>query len=332
MKSDFRALVVEKLAGDDIKTSIKKLECSNLSQGDLTLKVLWSSLNYKDALAIQRNGKVVSSYPIVPGIDLCGIVEGTTGSKFVEGDRVIVSGYGLGVSSFGGFSEYARVPEAWAMHLPESLTPKEAMTLGTAGFTAALCLYALEKNDLEPARGPVIVTGASGGVGSIAVALLSHRGYHVVASTGKETAHQFLRELGANEILRREEISRDSNKALEKERWAGAIDPVGGISLASLLRSTKYGGSVAVCGLTGGTDFRSTVFPFIIRGVNLLGIDSVNCPMELRQEIWERLATNWRVSSGLLEKIGTIVKLDDVQEWLGRILSGQVTGRCVLEL
>jgi acrylyl-CoA reductase (NADPH) len=332
MAKSFRAIVVDKLDNGDTTTSIKSLEFSALPQGDVTINVSWSSVNYKDALAVTPSGNVVRSYPMIPGIDLSGTVEESSSPNFRRDDQVIVTGYGLGVSHFGGFSEYARVPADWVVPLPESMSPREAMTLGTAGFTAALSVYRLEENGLKPDKGSVVVTGASGGVGSIAVALMAHLGYDVAASTGKEASHQYLRDLGAREILSREATSADSAKALEKELWAGAIDPVGGKTLACLLRSTKYRGSVAVCGLTGGTYVPLTVFPFIIRGVNLLGIDSAYCPMDLRREIWRRLADTWKLSTAILEKIGKVITLEQLPQVLGSIRSGQISGRCIVNL
>ncbi|MBX6395064.1 MAG: acryloyl-CoA reductase, partial [Alicyclobacillaceae bacterium] len=288
MTEKFRALVAEKRE-ESISLEIRERTLEELPEGDVTIRVAYSSVNYKDGLATIPEGRVVRQYPIVPGIDLAGTVVDSRDPRFQEGDEVLVTGYELGVAHDGGYGEYARVPGDWVVPLPPGLTLREAMVLGTAGFTAALSVYRLEQNGLRPDRGPVLVTGASGGVGSVAVAILAKLGYSVAASTGKEAARDFLRKLGASEILSREEVSAESGKALEKERWAGAVDPVGGRTLAYLLRTTRYGGAVALSGLTGGNSVQTTVYPFILRGVSLLGIDSVYCPADVRREIWQRL-------------------------------------------
>lgn len=329
MDTRFRALVVDK-AEDSFSLEVKELTMEDLPEGEVTVRVAYSSVNYKDGLACIPNGRIVKSYPFVPGIDLAGTVTESRDARFREGDEVIVTGYELGVSHFGGFSEYARVPAEWVVPLPKGLSLKEAMAIGTAGFTAALSIQRLEENGLRPDGGPVIVTGATGGVGSTAVSMLSKLGYHVVASTGKRAEHEYLHTLGAKEILGRDEVT-DTSRPLQKERWAGAVDPVGGKTLAYLLSTTKYGGSVAVSGLTGGSDLVTTVFPFILRGVNLLGIDSVYCPMDVRKKLWERLASDLKPAN-LLESIGHETTLDGLPAATASILKGEIRGRTIVRL
>lgn len=329
MEKFFKAFVVDK-ANDVFSADTRTISLDDLPKGDVVVKVLYSSVNYKDGLASIPNGKIVRSYPFVPGIDLAGVVVSSSDSRFKEGDEIIATSYEIGVSHFGGFSEYARIPADWIVPLPKGLTLKEAMIYGTAGFTAALSVYQLEKSGLTPQKGKVLVTGATGGVGSIATAILAKRGYEVVASTGKESEHDYLKELGANEILTREEIIGEKLKPLDQQLWAGAVDPVGGKTLAAILSKIHYGGSVAVSGLTGGTDLPTTVFPFILRGVNLLGIDSVYCPMETRIKIWERMATDMKPE--VLEVIKHEVTLTELPQTLSSILKGEARGRTVLVL
>jgi acrylyl-CoA reductase (NADPH) len=325
----FRALVVEKTE-DLFSLNVKELTFDDLPQGDVTIRVAYSSVNYKDGLACIPNGRIVKSYPFVPGIDLSGTVVDSRDPRFREGDEVIVTSYELGVSHFGGFSEYARVPADWVVKLPQGLTLKEAMALGTAGFTAGLSIQRLEENGVNPDRGPVIVTGATGGVGSTAVAMLAKTGYHVAASTGKASEHEYLRKIGATEILSRDEVT-DTSRPLQKERWAAAVDPVGGRTLAYLLSATKYGGSVAVSGLTGGSEFAGTVFPFILRGINLLGIDSVYCPMDVRVQLWKRMASDLKPEN-LLDSIGYEITLEELPSTLSAILKGEVRGRTIVRM
>lgn len=326
----YRAFVVDK-RGDDFIAEVRTLDESSLPPGDVTIRVQWSSVNYKDGLASIPNGRVVRTYPMVPGVDLAGVVVESSDPRFRPGQGVVVIGYDLGVAHPGGFAELARVPGDWVVQLPEGLTAKEAMALGTAGFTAALSIEALEQHGLRPGNGPVIVTGATGGVGSIAVAMLAKLGYTVAASTGKASEHDYLRELGATEILSREEVSAPSNRPLESERWAGAVDPVGGDTTAYLLRTMKYGASIALSGLTGGRELHTTVIPFILRAVNLLGIDSVWCPRETRVRVWQRCATDLKPPR-LLETIAHEIDLDGLPVVLDAILKGQVRGRTLVRL
>ena len=278
LPDSFRALVAEK-QDDDVARGIQDLRADDLPDGDIVVRVDWSSVNYKDALAVSPKGRVAQISPLVPGVDLAGtVVEGEG-----EGSEVIVHGHDLGVAHHGGFAEYARVPGEWVVPLPDGLSSRQAMALGTAGFTAGLSVQRLEEHGVEPGDGPVLVLGASGGVGSTAVGILAARGFEVVAATGKPDEADWLRELGASEVLSREETSEESKKPMESERWAAVVDPVGGKALAYALRTTKYGGAVAASGLTGGTSLETTVFPFILRAVSLLGVDSVNTPDDVRR-------------------------------------------------
>lgn len=330
MSIQFRAFVVNKTA-ESFASGIKNLTLDDLPQGEVLVKVAYSSVNYKDALASIPEGKIVRNYPFIPGIDLSGVVEESSDSRFRPGDEVIATSYEIGVSHYGGFSEYARLKADWLVPLPTGLTLKEAMALGTAGFTAALAVHQLEKNGLKPENGPVLITGASGGVGSVAISILSKLGYTVAASTGKEDEHAYLKSLGATDILSRQEIAAESSRPLEKERWAGSVDAVGGSTLAYLLRTTRYGGSIASCGNTGGPNFSTTVFPFILRAVNLLGIDSVNCPMELRRQLWQNLASDYKPTL-LLDGIGHETSLEELPQALTSILHGGVRGRTIVRI
>ncbi|MGE7835620.1 NADPH:quinone oxidoreductase family protein [Viridibacillus arvi] len=325
----FKALVVNK--DDDFTVKVNELTLKDLPDGDVLIKVSYSSINYKDSLATIPNGNIVNTYPFVPGIDLAGIVVSSNDPRFQEGDEVIATSYEIGVSHFGGYSEYARIPANWIVPLPKGLTLKEAMVIGTAGFTAALSVLRLEENSVSPEKGKILVTGATGGVGSFAISILSTLGYQVEASTGKESEQEFLRSLGATSIVSREEVFDGKIRALGKQKWAAAVDPVGGEPLASLLSQIQYGGSVAVSGLTAGTKLPTTVFPFILRGINLLGIDSVYCPMETRLKVWDRLASDFKPEN--LEKfIQQEVTLQQLPEVLPTLLKGQAKGRTLVKL
>lgn len=326
----FRALVVNK-KDDAFDVAVQRLDESSLPPGEVTIRVEWSSVNYKDGIAVVPSGRIIRSFPMTPGVDLAGTVVSSASSRFSAGQKVVVTGYDVGVSHPGGFAELARIPADWVMPLPTGLTTKEAMAIGTAGLTSALSVEALEHNGLRKDQGPVIVTGATGGVGSTAVSMLAQLGYTVAGSTGKESEHGFLRALGATEILSREDVSAESNRPVETERWAGAIDPVGGATTAYLVRTTKYGGSVALSGLTGGGTVNTTVFPFILRGVNLLGIDSVFCPMERRLRVWNRLGGDLK-PHGLMESIAVETDLDGVVAVAEQIRAGKVRGRTLVRL
>ncbi|MEC1520499.1 acryloyl-CoA reductase [Neobacillus niacini] len=329
MKEDFKALVVNK-SESDFTVGIKPISLNDLPAGEVLIKVAYSSINYKDGLASIPEGKIVRSYPFVPGIDLAGVVVSSEDPRYREGDQIIATSYEIGVSHYGGYSEYARVPADWIVPLPDGLSLKEAMIYGTAGLTAALSVQRLEENGLSPEKGKVLVTGATGGVGSIAVAILAKRGYDVVASTGKESEHEYLHKLGAKEVVSRDEVYNGKVKALDKQLWAGAVDPVGGESLAAILSKLQYNGSVAVSGLTGGGNVPTTVFPFILRGINLLGIDSVYCPMEVRKVLWERMANDFKPE--VLESISKEIRLDELPTTLPLILQGKARGRFIVRL
>jgi acrylyl-CoA reductase (NADPH) len=318
-----RALVAER-RDDEVTRELRELSADELGDGDVVVRVKWSSVNYKDALAVSPKGKVAQISPLVPGVDLAGtVVDG--------GEQVIVHGYDLGVAHHGGFAEYARVPSEWVVPLPSGLSARQAMALGTAGYTAGLSVQRLEDHGVTPEGGPVLVLGASGGVGSTAVGILAARGYEVHAATGKPDEADWLRELGAAEVLSREETSAESKRPMGSERWAAVVDPVGGAALAYALRTTRYGGAVAASGLTGGTSLETTVFPFILRSVSLLGVDSVNTPMEERRRVWERLAGDLR-PKGLDDSITREISLDDVDPFLDEILQGKGVGRTVVRV
>jgi putative YhdH/YhfP family quinone oxidoreductase len=329
MKDSIRAYVLEGTP-DQVKGEAREFPSERLPERDVTIRVLYSSINYKDAMIAAGQGRMVRQFPHIPGVDLAGEVEEDRKGKFKSGERVLVTGYDLGVAAFGGYAEYARVPADWVVPLPKGLTEWEAMALGTAGFTAMLSVMALERNGLRPDQGPVLVTGSTGGVGSIAVDILAAAGYRVAASSGKPDMKEFLTKLGAAEILTREQVLDASPKPLLKETWAGAVDNAGGDTLSYLLRTTKTGGSVALCGLVHGNQLNATVYPFILRGVNLLGIDSVNCPMPLRLEAWGRLAGKDKPRH--LKEIGHTIGLDDLPRCFQELLAGGARGRYVVQL
>ncbi|SER35643.1 putative quinone oxidoreductase, YhdH/YhfP family [Gracilibacillus ureilyticus] len=326
----FEALVVNK-EEDQFSVNIQRLSHDDLPQGEVLVKVHYSGVNYKDSLATVPNGNIVRNYPMVPGIDLAGVVESSTDPQYKAGDKVIATSYEIGVSHFGGYSEYARVPAKWVVPLPDGLTLKEAMVIGTAGFTAGLSVRSLMQNDITPDKGKVLVTGATGGVGSFAVSILSKLGYEVEASTGKESSHDYLKSIGAASVISREAVYNGELKPLDKQRWIGAVDPVGGEQSSSVLSQIKYGGTVAVSGLTGGAKIPATVFPFILRGVNLQGIDSVYCPMDTRQEVWTLLATDYKPDK-LNELIQQEVTIQQLPNALPSLLEGKAKGRIIVRM
>ena len=326
----FRALLAER-DGDDVRRGLRDLRPDDLPEGEVTVRVRWSSVNYKDALAVSPKGRVARDYPLVPGIDLAGEVLAADGAGVAPGDEVLVHGYDLGVAHHGGFAEVARVPAGWVVPLPDGLSARQAMALGTAGYTAALSVIRLEEHGLRPGDGPVLVLGATGGVGSTAVSILAGLGHEVHASTGKAEEADFLRALGAAEVLSREETAAEPERPLESQRWAGCVDPVGGAALAYALRTTRYGGAVAVSGLTGGTDVHTTVFPFILRAVSVFGIDSVGTPIERRRAVWERLAGDLRPPA-LDDEITREVGLEEVDGLLDEVLAGRARGRTVVRI
>ena len=324
----YRAFVVNKIE-DEFSASVQMLDASDLPEGDVTVAVEWSDLNYKDGLACTPNGRVVTSYPMTLGIDFAGTVVESSDARYAAGDAVVATGYDLGTGHPGGYAERVQVPGDWLSPLPHGMSPEEAMTLGTAGITAAMSIDAIERGGIGPDAGPVIVSGATGGVGSTAVAMLAARGYTVHASTGKASEHDFLRALGATEILEREELAAESRRPLERERWAAAVDPVGGSTTVSILRQTKYGGVVALSGLTGGVALATTVMPFILRGVSLVGIESVYWPGEDRPRLWARMAEDFR-DRNLLDLVEARIGLEDVPDAASRILAGRVRGRVLV--
>jgi acrylyl-CoA reductase (NADPH) len=326
----FNALVVNKLE-DQFSVKPEKLTLQDLPEGEVLIRVQYSGVNYKDSLATIPNGNIVRTFPFVPGIDLAGVVVTSEDPRFQEGDEVIATSYEIGVTHFGGYSEYARIPGKWIVPLPKGLTLKEAMIIGTAGFTAALSIQRLEENNVSPEKGKVLVTGATGGVGSFAVSIFSTLGFQVEASTGKETEQEYLKKLGASSIVSRDEVYDGKIRALGKQKWAAAVDPVGGEPLASLLSQIEYGGSVAASGLTAGTKLPTNVFPFILRGVNLLGIDSVYCPMETRLKVWNRLATDFKPAN-LEDFIQEEITLQQLPEVLPTLLKGEARGRTIVKL
>ncbi|SFE05305.1 putative quinone oxidoreductase, YhdH/YhfP family [Paenibacillus catalpae] len=326
----FRALVADSNGEEQPKLAIRSLTAADLPEGEVTVRVAYSSVNYKDGM-VGILGRMVKSYPHIPGIDLSGTVAESSDSRYRPGDEVIVTSYGLGVTQHGGYSELARVPASWVVPLPTGLTLREAMILGTAGFTAALSVQRLEDNGLSPGNGPVVVAGASGGVGSVAVNILAKRGYEVTASTGRLSEEAYLKELGAAHVIHRDELTESERKPVRRPQWAAAVDPVGGKTLSYLLSTLQYGGSVATSGLTGGIEVETSVYPFILRGVNWLGIDSVECPMELRRRVWERLGSDLKptmLSSAIVNEI----TLEQLPEELAHILQGQVRGRTIIKL
>jgi len=329
VQEPFAAYVVDK-HDDRVVGEVTTLRRDQLPAGDVTIAVEYSSLNYKDALAATGQAGVVRNYPHVPGIDAAGTVVESQVPALTVGERVLVTGYDLGVGAFGGYAAYARVPAAWVVRTPASLSNFEAMALGTAGFTAAMCVVAMERNGVCAEQGPVLVTGATGGVGSVAVNLLAQQGYTVAASTGKTEQHDYLRQLGVQQILSREEVSLSGERLrpLLRGTWAGAVDTVGGATTSYLLRTVNTGGSIALCGLVGGHDFAGTVIPFLLRGINLLGIDSVLCPMASRQAIWQRLATDWKPRA--LQQMVRVITLPELPEAITAILQGQITGRVLV--
>jgi acrylyl-CoA reductase (NADPH) len=324
----FKAIVIEK-ADKGQTVGLSDFDDKDLMEGDVTVAVGWSTVNYKDGLAITGRAPVVRRFPMIPGIDFAGEVETSSHPEWHPGDRVILNGWGVGETHLGAYGEKARVKGQWLVRLPERMSPREAMAVGTAGFTAMLSVMALERHGLKPDSGPVVVTGAAGGVGSVAVALLAKLGYQVTASTGRPQEAEYLKGLGASEVIDRAELA-GPVKPLAKERWAGGVDSVGSTTLANMLSMTKYGGAVAACGLAGGMDLPTSVAPFILRGVSLLGIDSVHCPQNRRQEAWRRLDSD--LDRGKLEAMTTQIGLPEVIETAGRILEGRVRGRIVVKV
>jgi acrylyl-CoA reductase (NADPH) len=324
----FKAIVIEK-ADKGQTVNLTEFDEANLMDGDVTVRVGWSTINYKDGLAVTGKAPVVRRFPMIPGIDFAGEVEASSHPDWKVGDKVILNGWGTGETHLGAYGQKSRVKGQWLVRLPAGMAERDAMAIGTAGYTAMLAVMALERHGLKPPSGPILVTGAAGGVGSVAVALLAKLGFAVIASTGRPEEADYLKALGASEIVPRAELTAPP-KPLAKERWAGAIDSVGSTTLANALSMTRYGGAVAACGLAGGMDLPGSVAPFILRGVSLLGIDSVQCPLPLRIEAWRRLESD--LDRGKLAQMTREIGLEDVIPVAGTILEGRVRGRIVVKI
>jgi len=330
MSETFKALLVEQPEPKRFTRRIAERSVQELPEGELLVRVRWSSLNYKDALSATGHPGVTRNFPHTPGIDAAGEVVSDASGRFQPGDPVIVTGFDLGMETDGGYSQLIRIPSAWALPLPVGLSQREAMVIGTAGLTAALSIHALITRDVKPDAGEILVTGSTGGVGSVAVALLAKLGFQVTAATGKPEAARFLQGLGAARVISREEVTTNVERPMLKERWAGVVDCVGGETLAAALKATRYGGSVTCCGLVGSPELNINVYPFILRGISLLGIDSVQCPIPLRQAIWQKFANSWRLPQ--LEQLVEECVLENLEEKIGAILKGQLQGRTVVRL
>ena len=324
----FKAIRIDK-ADKGTTATLTQFDEAELMEGDVTVRVEWSTLNYKDGLAVTGKAPVVRRFPMIAGIDFAGTVEQSSHPDWKAGDKVVGTGWGMGETHLGAYAEKARVKGDWLVRLPDGMSTREAMAIGTAGYTAMLSVLALEQYGLSPKSGPIVVTGAAGGVGSVATAVMSKLGYHVIASTGRLSETDYLKGLGAAEVIDRNELS-GPVKPLAKERWAGGIDSVGSTTLANVLSMTKYGGAIAACGLAAGMDLPSSVAPFILRGVCLLGIDSVMCPIERRRVAWSRLASD--LDRGKLSDITQEIGMDQVIDFGAKILAGQVRGRIVVKI
>ncbi|MDD2737250.1 MAG: YhdH/YhfP family quinone oxidoreductase [Desulfuromonadaceae bacterium] len=328
--TNFKALVVEKTVDKQFTREIRERAATDLPPGDLVVRVHYSSLNYKDALSATGHPGVTRQFPHTPGIDVAGEVLSCQSGAFAPGEKVIITGYDLGMETDGGWGQLVRIPSEWALRLPEGLSLRESMALGTAGFTAGLSVLKLVHAGVRPENGDILVTGATGGVGSIAVSILAAVGYRVVASTGKAADAEYLTGLGAAEVINRETVAAGADKAVLPERWGGAVDVVGGTTLVAALKSTKYGGTVTCCGLVGSPELALNVYPFILRGVSLIGIDSVQCPREIRAEVWKRLAAEWKPAR--LNEVVTEVTLEGIEPMIQAILKGSLTGRVVVNI
>ena len=325
----FKALLLKKEDNQKATGSLEDINISDLPEGDVLVKINYSTINYKDALAITSSSPVIRNFPMVPGIDFSGQVEESNNTNFEIGDQVLLNGFGVGEKHWGGLSQKAKVKGDWLIKLPEKFSQKQAMAIGTAGYTAMLCIMALEKNKISPQDGEVLVTGASGGVGSVTITLLSKLGYQVCASTGRSEHHDYLKELGAHRIIDRSELS-EKGRPLGKETWAAAVDSVGSNTLANVCASTKYGGVVAACGLAQGFDLPVTVMPFILRGITLVGVDSVYCPIKDRYSAWQRLADDLNLEH--LENMTKLLSLNDAIKAAEDMLNNKSYGRIVVDV
>jgi acrylyl-CoA reductase (NADPH) len=329
MSESFKAILISRDAEKRQSVAVTQLTEADLMDGDVTVSIEATTINYKDGLAITGKAPVIRRFPLVPGIDFAGTVISSSHPGWKSGDKVILNGWGTGETHHGAFAERSRVKGDWLVPLPESMTAKDAMAVGTAGYTAMLAVMALERHGITPERGPVVVTGAAGGVGSVAISILSRLGFHVIASTGRLSESDYLTRLGAAEIIAREELSGPA-KPLARERWAGGVDSVGSHTLANVLSMTSYGGAIAACGLAGGMDLPSSVAPFILRGVSLLGIDSVMAPREIRLEAWRRIAT--LLDHEKLSAMSTTIGFDGILAAAHDIVEGRIRGRVVVEM
>ncbi len=326
----FKSFVVEESENGIFSRSIKKKLISELPEGDVIIKVSYSALNYKDALSASGHKGITRKFPHTPGVDASGIVAESTDSRFQDGDEVLVTGYDLGMNTSGGFQEYIRVPADWVVKLPENTTLREAMIYGTAGFTAGICINELQKHDIFPETGNVLVTGATGGVGSLAVGMLAKAGYEITASTGKADKIEFLKQLGAKEVILREELHDTSSRPLLKGRWSGVIDTVGGNTLSTVIKSTKHRGSVCVLGLVESDNLETTVYPFLLRGINLIGIDSAERPMDYRLNIWKRITKEWKLENP--EFLVKEISLVELNQEIDLILKGGQVGKVIIKI
>ena len=325
-----KAFVVEKVGDDEFKSSIQDVETPKCEKNEVVIKVTYSSLNYKDALSSVGNPGVSKHFPHITGIDVAGTVFESTSPIFKVGERVLVTGYDMGMNSNGGHAQYVKIPASWVARIPDAISDREIMTFGTAGLTAALSVNELIENGIKPESGDILVTGATGGVGSIAIAILSKLGYNITAISGKKERIDFLKKIGANEVILREEFEEESKKTLLREKYAGVVDTVGGKILANALKQIKYDGVATCCGLTSSHELNTNVFPFILRGVRLIGIDSVECKLEKKQAAWEKLASRWKINS--LNSIINEISLDEIKVAYEHLLSGKAVGRYVVKI
>ncbi|MBI5324085.1 MAG: YhdH/YhfP family quinone oxidoreductase [Ignavibacteriae bacterium] len=326
----FKALVVEEVQENIFKRSIKEIIYEGLSEEEVLIKVEYSALNYKDALSARGHKGITRKYPHIPGVDAAGIIEETKGNKFTAGEKVFVTGYDLGMNTDGGFSEFIKVPEGWVIRTPQNFTSRDLMIYGTAGFTAGIAIYEMQRNEITPDKGKILVTGATGGVGCLAIAMLTKAGYYVVASTGKPDKKDFLMRIGAKEVISREDVNDSSGKALLKKQWVGAIDNVGGNTLNTVIRSMEHRGVVASIGLVQSDKIESTVYPFILRGIRLIGIDSAESPMDYRLKIWNKIFNEWRINSH--EDLVKECSLFELDKEINLILNGGQTGKVIVKI
>lgn len=327
--TEYRAFVARENADGTFNQAIESKKISELPDNEVLIKVKYAALNYKDALSASGHKGISKHYPHTPGVDAAGVVIESKSDQFAEGEEVIVTSYDFGMNTSGGFQEYIRVPAAWPVHLPSRMSLEESMILGTGAFTAALSIYKMEQNGQKPEMGPILVTGATGGVGSMAVKLLHQIGYQVIASTGKASAHEFLRNLGADEIVDRDAVNDQSGRPLLSYRWAGAIDTVGDNTLATCIKACNRNGNIAVCGLVQSAELHTTVYPFILNGINLLGIETAETPRTIRLKIWELLSTDWKLKG--LNEIKNIMNINELKSQLNLMLAGKSKGRSVVE-